>query len=121
MQEYLKKALGEAAVYRRRYMTSKAAVLAVSTDGSTRDDWELPGGAKGPQGAWLWGPSKQPEWIDYFETLLEGKLSESEESGSWIALNDKGRSCASGLGLPIIDELLGSKMPPINIMSEEDR
>lgn len=117
---YLKRALREAAVYRRRYMTSQMAVLAVSSDGSKREDWDLPVGAKDAQGSWLWGPASEQEWKGYFEELLEGKMQDSGETGSWIALNMRGRSCASGLGFPIIDELLGSKMPPMNIMSRED-
>jgi len=113
--ETLKAVLKEAAVYRRRLLQSQVALVAASSDGSSRKDWEVP---KSARGGWLWEATEKQEWVTYFSDILEAKKA-SSGGGAWFALNKKGRSRASGLGAPRFDELLGSRLPPTEL-SEQD-
>ena len=112
----LKKAIQEAAVFRRRFVQSEVAFLAVSSDGSERTDWNVPENARG---GWLWEAQNAQDWRDYLEEILATKKN-ALGKGAWLTLNKKGRSRGSGLGAPRFDELLGSRLPPTQDISQED-
>ncbi|EKX47698.1 hypothetical protein GUITHDRAFT_106687 [Guillardia theta CCMP2712] len=115
--ETLKAVLKEAAVYRRRLLQSQVALVAASSDGSSRKDWEVP---KSARGGWLWeATEKQAERDGRQRRLADLNCRASSGGGAWFALNKKGRSRASGLGAPRFDELLGSRLPPTEL-SEQD-
>jgi len=115
-KETLRKTIVEAAVYRRRFVQSEVAFLAVSSDGSTKAEWGVP---KNARGGWLWEPTAPQEWREYLEEILATK-KDATGKGAWLTLNKKGRSRGSGLGAPRYDELLGSRLPPTQDVSKED-
>jgi len=115
-KETLRKTIKEAAIYRRRFVQSEVAFLAVSSDGTSRSEWDLPSNARG---GWLWEPQNPQEWRDYLEEILATK-KDAMGKGAWLTLNKKGRSRGSGLGAPRYDELLGSRLPPTASPPMED-
>ena len=70
---------------------------------------------------WLWQPTDAATWADFYTELL-GTRVEAAKSGDgvWLALSLQGRSCASGLGMPAFDELLGTKLPPLSELSADE-
>jgi hypothetical protein len=115
-RDIIRKTIVEAAVYRRRFVQSEVAFLAVSSDGSTRSEWGVPANARG---GWLWEAQNPTDWREYLEEILATK-KDSIGLGAWLTLNKKGRSRGSGLGAPRYDELLGSRLPPTSDISRED-
>ena len=115
--DVLSSAAAAAAVYRRRLKQSGVVLIAVLA-GPTTEAWESQ--ARLAQAAgWLWQPSNSQEWVDYFSELLAGRSAEGG-AGAWWALSLTGRSCGSGLGTPPWDELLGTKMPPLQPIAPEE-
>ena len=86
-KETLRKTIKEAAIYRRRFVQSEVAFLAVSSDGTSRSEWDLPSNARG---GWLWEPQNPQEWRDYLEETLATK-KDAMGKGAWLTLNKKGR------------------------------
>jgi hypothetical protein len=103
-------------VYWGRFVQAEVAFLAVSSDGSTRADWVVPANARG---GWLWEAQSPPAWREYLESILATK-KDAIGRGAWLTLNKKGRSRGSGLGAPRFDELLGSRLPPLQPVPPED-
>ena len=108
--------LSSASIYRRRLAQSGIIVVAVPTDADEGDD-----GSSADDGVarvaaeegWLWQPTQPAVWTEYFAGLLAAKGGAVPADGAWLALSLKGRSVASGVGLPQWDELLGTKLPPL--------
>lgn len=67
---FLNENLALAAVFRRRFIQSKVAFVAVSSDGSSRDEWGVP---KAAVGGWLWEGAKPTEWREWLNELLATK------------------------------------------------
>ena len=111
-----------AAVYRRRLMQSSIA-LVIITDASdvaaAPDDEEFAALADAAESeGWLYRPTELQRWKQYFTDLLAGRATTS--SGAWLALSLRGRSVGSGVGLPPIDELLGTQLPPLTELSPDE-
>ncbi|KAL1524831.1 hypothetical protein AB1Y20_019711 [Prymnesium parvum] len=98
-------ALAEARVYRRRLLAAKVAVVPVcqqSDDAASR-----------AAALWLWEAVEPAEWQRYFDEITQQRGLTATEKGAWLALNFKGRSVGSALGMPRWDELLGTALTPI--------
>eukprot|EP00316_Scyphosphaera_apsteinii_P008227 CAMPEP_0119310626 /NCGR_PEP_ID=MMETSP1333-20130426/19675_1 /TAXON_ID=418940 /ORGANISM="Scyphosphaera apsteinii, Strain RCC1455" /LENGTH=470 /DNA_ID=CAMNT_0007314841 /DNA_START=69 /DNA_END=1481 /DNA_ORIENTATION=- len=115
-------ALQSAAVYRRRLAQSGIVLVGVLADGCT-DDFvasAYSSAARAAEGeGWLWQPTDLVAWRVYFTELLSGSGCMIAD-GAWLALSLQGRSCASGVGSPTWDELLGTKFPPLGPLSRSE-
>lgn len=116
-------ALQQARVYRRRLVQSGIVLVGIDwpTDGTVSGgtdapmkSWEAERQAAESEG-WLWRPTDQSRWRTFYADLLGERVRAAGAGGDgvWFALSLKGRSCASGLGTPVWDELLGTKLPPL--------
>lgn len=116
-KDLLASAVAAAAVYRRRLKQSGVVLVAVLV-GESSDAWESQARAAQAAG-WLWQPSSKSQWEDYFAELLAGR-SAGGGDGAWWALSLTGRSCGSGLGTPPWDELLGTRLPPMQPIAADE-
>ena len=119
----LARALGRAVVYRRQLADSAITLVAVPSNGGLTDEegWREVSAAAERDG-WLWRPKDESVWRAYFDELLSGLKSDavarSTDEGAWFALSLQGRSCASGVGELVWDELLGTKLPPLRTLEQ---
>jgi len=93
-------------VYRRRFAQSETLVVAVDSERG-RGNTALPGWAAEGVGE---------QWDVWFSDVFKQRAAADDAAAprevAYIALNFNGRSIGSGIGLPALDELLGSKLPP---------
>jgi hypothetical protein len=103
------------AVYRQRLSQASVFVVAVPTDGSTREDWQVLN--KNAYRSWL-ADAYQPQiWLDYFQELSEDTTSTNEDDDlnfRWFGLNSNGRSFGSGDGEIRIIQLMGQYVIFVN-------
>ena len=66
----------------------------------------------------LYQPTDAKKWNAFFSGLLGDRASTA--NGAWLALSLKGRSVGSGIGFPILDELLGTSLPPLRALSPDE-
>eukprot|EP00816_Leptocylindrus_hargravesii_P001080 CAMPEP_0196813716 /NCGR_PEP_ID=MMETSP1362-20130617/38563_1 /TAXON_ID=163516 /ORGANISM="Leptocylindrus danicus, Strain CCMP1856" /LENGTH=481 /DNA_ID=CAMNT_0042190059 /DNA_START=225 /DNA_END=1671 /DNA_ORIENTATION=+ len=112
----LRDALLFARVVRRRLTQAAVAIVAVPTDGSTRKDWGFDENDLGK--TWLAEANNVPEWLEYFENLVEDR----GDDFAWFGLKYTGRSFGSGrTDSPRLLELLGSFLQPIAVLDEDDK
>ncbi|EOD20041.1 hypothetical protein EMIHUDRAFT_102051 [Emiliania huxleyi CCMP1516] len=112
--------LRSAEVYRRRLEQSGVALVCVAFGEEAA--WADASRAAEAAG-WLWRPADASGWRGYFSDILtakDGSAKAAAEEGAFFALSLRGRSCASGVGRVPWDELLGTKLPPIEPLSPSD-
>jgi len=113
----MKDSLQKLNILGRRLKQSSTFVVPIPTDGSTREDWNIP--ARLP---WLAEAKDLGSWLQYFDGLSEGKSSEALSSFRWFGLNTNGRSFGSGIGdAPEWLELMGQYLRPTVSLAENDR
>ena len=98
-------ALVEAYAYRNRLAQARVAVVPVYASG---DGIAATGGE---ENNFLWAPADLPAWRGYFDGALAARDLD-RAAGAWVALNFKGRSAGSAVGMPRWDELLGTALQP---------
>ena len=98
-------ALVEAYAYRNRLAQARVAVVPVYASG---DGIAATGGE---ENNFLWAPADLPSWRGYFDGALAARDLD-RAAGAWVALNFKGRSAGSAVGMPRWDELLGTALQP---------
>ena len=113
----LRQFLSSASIYRRRLAQSGIIVVAVPTDADAGDaDAEAAaddGVARvAAEEGWLWQPTQPAVWSEYWAGLLVAKGGVVPPAGAWLALSLKGRSVASGVGLPQLPLPLQRRRPP---------
>ena len=104
-REVVDAALVEAYAYRNRLAQARVAVVPVYASG---DGIAATGGE---ENNFLWAPADLPAWRGYFDGALAARDLD-RAAGAWVALNFKGRSAGSAVGMPRWDELLGTALQP---------
>jgi hypothetical protein len=113
-QAKLKDALSSLAVYRQRLVQASTLVVAIPTDGSTGEGWQVL--EKSAYRCWL-ADAHQPQlWRDYFQ-----ELSDSDEYTPfrWFGLTARGQSWGSGEGdIPQWLQVLGQFLRPTDFLDD---
>jgi len=119
--------LGRAAVYKRRLEQSGVVLVCVPLDAAADTSSEVAASwaaraSEAEAAGWVWQPTDIAQWREYFAELLSGRTTPADaaQSGAWFALSLRGRSCASGVGALVWDELLGTNLPPLRPLSAAD-
>ena len=111
----LTETLSNLAVYRQRLSQASVFVVAVPTDGSTREDWQVLN--KNAYRSWLADTYEPQLWLDYFQELSEDTTNTNEDNDlnfRWFGLNSNGRSFGSGDGEIRIIQLMGQCVNFVN-------
>mmetsp|Transcript_52742 Transcript_52742/g.83721 ORF Transcript_52742/g.83721 Transcript_52742/m.83721 type:complete len:521 (-) Transcript_52742:69-1631(-) len=116
-------AVKKAAIYKRRLAQSSIVLVAVpslAADDAKRQEWQE-FSQIGRRDGWLWQPGDPTRWNEYFEELLSGSQpSTTSTKDAWFAISLSGQSCASGKGPIVWDELLGTKLQALSVLSPSE-
>lgn len=118
--------LRRAAVYKRRYKQSGAIIVCVpfyEEGDANNEEWRTVARLSEAEG-WVWQPTNLDQWRAYYEERLSGfdkPMTEIAKKGAFFALDLRGRACASGTGAIPWDELLGTKLQPLDSLSPTER
>jgi hypothetical protein len=113
----LTEALSSLAIFGNRLKQASTYVVAVSTDGSTSNDWKTldPSMYK----SWLADPYQPNVWLVYFQELSES--IDQSNNFRWFGLTARGQSWGSGEGeIPEWLQVLGQYLRPTDFLDVED-
>lgn len=112
----LQEALNSLAVYGQRLKQASTFVVAISTDGSSEQDWQTLEDRSAYR-AWLADAYQPQMWRDYFQEL---SAENNESEFRWFGLTARGQSWGSGDGvIPQWMQVLGQFLRPTDFLDDD--